>query len=101
MFIQLEPGLTGLLPFSVLGGSGSPGNPRRQYHVGKEVSIRVLSIDRDRKRISLGTENSKAEGNQQDYREYVRRKEPASGLNAMAAAFAKLKEQQSQPVQKG
>ena len=102
VFIQLEPGLTGLLPFSVLGGSG--GNPRRQYHVGKEVSIRVLSVDRDKKRISLGTENSKAEGNQQDYREYMkaqsRRKESSSGLNAMAAAFAKLKEQQGQQVQK-
>ncbi|MEM7352987.1 MAG: S1 RNA-binding domain-containing protein [Acidobacteriota bacterium] len=101
VFIQLEPGLTGLLPFSLLGGSGAPGNPRRQYHAGKEVSVRVLSIDRDRKRISLGTEQSKAEGNQQDYREYVRRKkETTGGLNAMAAAFAKLKEQQTQPVQK-
>ncbi len=96
-FIELEPGLTGLLPFSVLGASG--GNPRRQYHVGKEVSVRVLSIDRDKRRISLGTETSKAEGNQQDYREYMKtqsrsKKDAPSGLNAMAAAFAKLKEQQ-------
>ena len=97
VFIELEPGLTGLLPFAVLGGGA--GNPRRQYHPGKEVSVRVLSIDRQRKRISLGTEASKAEGNQQDYREYMKAQRSKSqgsgggGLNAMAAAFAKLKEQ--------
>ncbi len=95
VFIMLEPGLTGLLPFSVLGTTA--GNPRRQYHVGKEVSVRVLSIDRDKRRISLGTESSKAEGNEQDYREYVKAERKtstsSSGLNAMAAAFAKLKEQ--------
>ncbi len=95
VFIELEPGLTGLLPFAVLGGGG--GNPRRQYHAGKEVSVRVLSIDRQKKRISLGTEASKAEGNQQDYRDYMKTQRTESkaggGLSVMAAAFAKLKEQ--------
>ena len=92
VFIQLEPGLTGLLPFSVL-GIAAGGNPRRQYHVGKEVPIRILGIDRDKRRISLGTESSKAEGNQQDYREYkkTQTRSTPSGMNAMAAAFAKLK----------
>ena len=103
VFIELEPGLTGLLPFSVLGGGA--GNPRRQYHAGKEVSVRVLAIDRDKRRISLGTESSKAEGSQQDYREYLKKSKSrgssgGSGLNAMAAAFAKLKERQSQGAQK-
>ncbi len=100
IFIMLEPGLTGLLPFSVLGTAG--GNPRRKYHVGKEVSVRVLSIDREKRRISLGTESSKAEGNEQDYREYVKSERKSSsdsgGLNAMAAAFAKLKESQGQQM---
>ncbi|MEM9554159.1 MAG: S1 RNA-binding domain-containing protein [Acidobacteriota bacterium] len=91
-FIQLEPGLTGLLPFSVL---GSAGNPKRQYHAGREVSVRILSIDTGRKRISLGTEASKAEGSSQDYKEYLKTQKgtPASGggMNALAAAFAKAK----------
>lgn len=97
-FIELEPGLTGLLPFSML-GTGPGTNPRRQFHVGREVPVRVLSIDRNRKRISLGTESSKAEGNQQDYREYMkaqRRGSGGGGMSVMAAAFAKLKEQQQQ-----
>ncbi|MEM1204051.1 MAG: S1 RNA-binding domain-containing protein [Acidobacteriota bacterium] len=93
-FIELEPGLTGLLPFSMLTGAG---NPKRQFQVGKKVSVRVLSIDRERKRISLGTEASKAEGNQKDYREYLKsqKQDSGSGMNPMAAALAKLKEQMS------
>ena len=94
VFIELEPGLTGLLPFSTLPG-GRVSNPRRQYFPGKEVQVRVLSIDSDKRRISLGTEASKAEGSQQDYREYVKAQNTGgAGLSAMAAAFAKLQEQQ-------
>lgn len=94
-FIELEPGLTGLLPFSSLGGP--PGaNPRRQYHAGREVKVKILSIDKGKKRISLGTETSTAEGSEVDYREYMKsqRTAPSTGLNSLAAAFAKLKEQQ-------
>ncbi len=104
-FIELEPGLTGLLPFSVVGGVG---NPKRQFQVGKEVKVKVLAIDRDKKRISLGTEASKAEGSIQDYKEYMKSQgRPAdktsgsssgSGLNAMAAALAKLKDQIPSPT---
>ena len=94
-FIELEPGLTGLLPFSVVGGVG---NPKRQFQVGKEVKVKVLAIDTDKKRISLGTEHSKAEGSIQDYKEYMKTqkttaKSGGTGLNAMAAALAKLKDQ--------
>ena len=90
-FIELEPGLTGLLPWAVLGGVG---NPKRQYHAGKEVSVKVLSIDTGRKRISLGTEQSTAEGSNVDYKEYKKQqKEAPKGLNALAAALEKVKDQ--------
>ena len=68
-FIELEPGLTGLLPFS---RRGRCRQSQAQFQVGKEVSVKVLAIDRDKKRISLGTEHSKAEGSIQDYKEYMR-----------------------------
>ena len=92
VFIELEPGLTGLLPFAAIPGIA---NPRRKFHPGKEVPVRILSIDTGRKRISLGTENSKAEGSPQDYREYQKKsqaKGQRGGMNALAAAFAKLKD---------
>jgi small subunit ribosomal protein S1 len=93
VFIELEPGLTGLLPASLLGGGA--GNPRRQYHPGKEVQVRVLSIDRDKRRISLGTESSQAEGSIQDYKEYMKsqKKSTGGGLTSLAAAFEKVKDQ--------
>jgi small subunit ribosomal protein S1 len=92
VFIELEPGLTGLLPFAAIPGIA---NPRRKFHPGKEVPVRILSIDTGRKRISLGTENSKAEGSPQDYREYQKSqsKGQRGGMNALAAAFAKLKDE--------
>lgn len=95
-FIELEPGLTGLLPFSELRGEGGGGgggiNFKRQYHAGKQVSVKVLSIDVGRKRISLGTETSKAVGTDADYRHFKKqtRQATSTGLGAMASAFAKL-----------
>lgn len=87
-FIELEPGLTGLLAFSQLTGTG---NPKRQFQVGKEVSVRILSVDRDKKRISLGTEQSRAEGGQSDFKEYIRQQRETSGMGALAAALAKAR----------
>ena len=76
-----------MLPFSTVG------NPRKQFHPGKDVSVRVLSIDRERRRISLGTEQSKAEGSTTDYREYKKQqsKTTSGGMSAMAAAFQKAR----------
>ncbi|MEM6454954.1 MAG: S1 RNA-binding domain-containing protein, partial [Acidobacteriota bacterium] len=92
-FIELEPGITGLLPFSEV--QLSPGaNVKRQFHPGKTVRIQVMSIEPNQKRISLGSEGSKAEGTRADYKEYMKaqRTEAAGGgMSALAAAFAKLK----------
>lgn len=90
-FIQLEPGLTGLLPFSMI---GDVANPKRQYHAGKEVKVKVLAIDKKRKRISLGTEHSKAEGSSRDYKEFKQQLPEAAqgGMNTLAAALAKVKD---------
>jgi len=104
-FIELEPGLTGLLPFSELHGASGPGggggrsggaNLKRQFHPGKKVSVMVLSVDPGRRRISLGTEASKAVGTEADYRDFKRQSGKASsrGLGAMASAFAKLQGRQ-------
>ena len=45
-------------------------------------------------RPSDGTEQSQTEGSQRDYKEYLKsQRRPSGGMTAMAAAFAKLKEQ--------
>ncbi len=91
-FVELEPGLSGLLSFSSL-SSAPNANLRRQFTPGREVTVRILGIDRSKRRISLGTEQSKAEGSQSDFREYLKNQHrQGSGLNALAAAFAKVRD---------
>ena len=94
-FVELEPGLTGLLPFSEV--STPPGRRKENmYHPGQSVNVQVLGIDVKRRRISLGSETSRVEGSQTDYRAYLKRqqRDTGPGLNALAAAFEKLRQGQ-------
>jgi predicted RNA-binding protein with RPS1 domain len=91
-FIELEPGLSGLLPTSEmkLPRGSSPG---RSYPAGREVLVQIASVDSKRRRISLSLCGSKLEGSRSDYLDYVKKQKRArGGMNAMAAAFQKLKE---------
>jgi len=90
-FVALEPGLTGLLPFSAV---TAPAGRRREdaFRVGQKMQITIMEIDTKRKRISLGLEGSKAQASKADVVAY-RQQSSGSGLNALAAAFEKLKQQ--------
>ena len=80
-----------LLPFSEL--STPPGRRKENmYHPGQTITVQVLQVDAKRKRISLGAEGSKIEGSTADYRAYLKKQQRESGLNAIAAAFEKLKQ---------
>ena len=91
IFVQLEPGLTGLLPFSALGlPEGS--NVRRQYHPGQRLEVVVDSIDTKRRRVSLAPIGAKLEGTKADLKAYQRKQhESTGGLGAMAAALGKIR----------
>jgi small subunit ribosomal protein S1 len=91
-FVEIEPGITGLLPFSEV--STPPGRRKENmYHPGQQIRVQVLQVDTKRKRISLGAEGSKVEGSTADYRAYQKKQQRDSGgLNALAAAFEKLKQ---------
>ncbi len=92
VFIMLEPGLTGLLPFAVL-SLPTGANPQRSYRPGSEVEVQIAEIDSKRKRISLVPPGSQLEGTKSDLKAYRDRaaKEPeAQGMGALAAAFAKI-----------
>jgi small subunit ribosomal protein S1 len=92
VFINLEPGLTGLLPNSEMNLPRGT-QPARAYAPGTEVELQIGRIEAKRKRLTLVPEGSKIEGSRTDYKDYVKKanEESASGLGAMAAAFAKLK----------
>ena len=50
---ELEPGVEGLIPISALGNGRRIARPSEVVEVGQEMVLKVESIDRDRRRISL------------------------------------------------
>src|SRR5207253_2269430 len=53
-FIELEPGVDGLLHISDMSWTRNVGHPSEVLKKGQDVETQILNIDRDNKRISLG-----------------------------------------------
>jgi len=86
IFVQIEPGLTGLIPSSEI--SVPPGgDPSRAYEPGEKVFVRVMSVDPQRKRISLSVEAAKAAAEREEYVKFMDDRDAAEGESAMALAF--------------
>lgn len=56
-FVNLEPGVDGLLHISKLGGGRRINHPREVLSVGQEVTVKIDSIDKAQQRISLVPED--------------------------------------------
>ncbi|MGK2860197.1 MAG: S1 RNA-binding domain-containing protein [Thermoanaerobaculia bacterium] len=86
-FVQLEPGLTGLIPASEFGG----GDASKLHKPGEKISVKVMNVDPARKRISLSHEGAKESALHGEYMEYVAETKKAAdaseGKSAMALAF--------------
>src|SRR5690606_9856326 len=54
IFVELEPGVEGLVHVSEISWSKRSASPKRQFHRGDEVEVQVLGVDTEEKRISLG-----------------------------------------------
>lgn len=54
IFVELEPGVEGLVHVSEISWSKRGANPKRQFKKGDEVEVQVLGVDTHEKRISLG-----------------------------------------------
>jgi len=53
-FIELEPGVDGLLHISDMSWTRNVGHPSEVLKKGQELETQILNIDKDNKRISLG-----------------------------------------------
>jgi small subunit ribosomal protein S1 len=53
-FIELEPGVDGLLHISDMSWTRNVGHPSEILRKGQELDTQILNLDRDNKRISLG-----------------------------------------------
>ncbi len=54
VFVELEPGVEGLVHVSEISWSKRSASPKRMFNKGDEVEVQVLGVDTDEKRISLG-----------------------------------------------
>ena len=92
IFVQIEPGLTGLIPNSEI--SVAPGaDPSRAHEAGEKLLVRIMSIDPQRKRISLSHEAAKAAAERDEYVKFAEeRGDNESGESAMALAFKRAME---------
>jgi small subunit ribosomal protein S1 len=85
-FINLGPGVDGLIHISKLGKGKRIAHPGEVVNVGQTIEVRIDAIDGDQKRISLSIPEAESQGDAsrktekesgEDYREYVD-KAPAS-----------------------
>jgi small subunit ribosomal protein S1 len=91
IFVQIEPGLTGLIPSSEI--SVAPGaDPSRAYQPGEKVVVRVMSVDPQRKRISLSVDAAKAAAEREEYVKFMDERDGGEGESAMALAFRRAME---------
>jgi small subunit ribosomal protein S1 len=91
IFVQIEPGLTGLIPSSEI--SVAPGaDPSRAYEPGEKVVVRVMSVDPTRKRISLSVDAAKAAAEREEYVKFMDERDGGEGESAMALAFRRAME---------
>jgi small subunit ribosomal protein S1 len=91
IFVELEPGLTGLIPNSEI--SVPPGSdPDAGTRAGEKLMVRIMSVDASRKRISLSHEAAKAAADREEYTKYMDERNEDSGESAMALAFKRAME---------
>ena len=93
IFVELEPGLTGLIPNSEINAPAGTAIRRRLHPAGEKLMVRIMSIDPQRKRISLSHEAAKAAAEREEYTKFMdERNDEASSESAMALAFRKALE---------
>ena len=59
-FVEIEEGVEGLVHVSEMDWTNKNVNPAKVVHIGQEVEVMVLDIDEERRRISLGVKQCKA-----------------------------------------
>lgn len=91
-FVELEPGLTGLLPTSAM-SLPRDASVARAFPPGRELTLQIVGVDDRRHRISLAPEGSALEGTRRDFQSYRKDQEDdeRQGFNALANAFKKAR----------
>jgi small subunit ribosomal protein S1 len=100
-FVTLAPGIDGLVHISKLGAGRRINHPREVLEEGQNIDVKIESIDREEKRLSLApsdyvSEESEQEKEKDDYKSFISKsKKPKSekGVGSLGALLqAKLAE---------
>ena len=87
VFVQLEPGLVGLVPNSEIANEVAS-----SVRSADKLVVRVMSIDAGRKRISLSYDAAKAAAEREEYSKFMDEQHQDEGESAMALAFKRAME---------
>jgi small subunit ribosomal protein S1 len=89
VFVELEPGLSGLIPISEL-GLEKDADPRTAFNPGQQLEVKLMALDPNRRRISLSVRALKRDQERQEYLQHMDSgggSEPAlTGFGAQLAA---------------
>jgi small subunit ribosomal protein S1 len=90
-FVELEPGIEGLIPLSE-SGVARDGDVKRAFPIGKSVEVVILDVDVDAHRIRLSATAVQQMREADEVREYSERTEAASpeGFGSLADKFRSL-----------
>jgi small subunit ribosomal protein S1 len=99
VFVEIEKGIEGLLHSSEITWQKKLVNPQEMFHVGDEIEVQIINVDKDSKRISLSMKqleenpwldagknyevNSKVKGKVRGFTDYGAFVELDSGLEGM------------------
>ncbi len=87
-FVELAPGLEGLVHVSELGAGRRVTHPREVVKPGQQVEVTVLGVDKQRKRISLSMAGESHEAGAEEVRDYARESgAAASGFGSLGDFF--------------
>jgi len=89
VFVELEPGLSGLIPISEL-ALEKDADPRDAFAPGEKVQAKLLGLDPGRRRISLSVKALERDRERQEYRKHMDSEQAAeptlTGFGAQLAA---------------
>jgi small subunit ribosomal protein S1 len=99
-FVEIAPGIEGLVHVSELAADRRVGHPREVVDLGQEVEVRVLEVDAARHRVSLSLASSLttpgAAAGREEIAEHAAADAGRSGaaLGSMASAFEKARKKE-------
>jgi small subunit ribosomal protein S1 len=89
-FVELEPGIEGLVHVSRLGGKDHPRHAREVVELGQTLELRVLEVDLEKRRISLARKvGEPSDEERREVESYQQASSSSGGFGAIGDFFLK------------